>query len=896
MIKKILAFFAIVSFILPVGTFAQTSPTSDKIVNCFDYYKFGSVQVTAESETNNAVSGNKLNFIGTIKNDNPYPVVDGTVVVKIFRMQSEQNANGPYVVDQFIAKDNVNIDASSTKKFDFIWNVPAYAKSGDYQVATFFTSAHKFNLLGLTFTDDIVGNKFNFKVSGEQEKIVEFDKNSVKINNTPYFFAAFPPIVDVKKDGVITTDLLNETDQSQQVKVTWKTYWWDAQMEENLLDSRTENIDLNKGEKKNLTYIVTDNTHSVYLVVAEVDYKDTKSILGARFTREGIDIPRINFPAVTSFPLKKDTPTSVFSCLHNTNTADIENGSLSLKLEDSNGKVFHDFKYDGKITGAMMGVKDDFVPSQSYDKFSLVAEFSQNGKVIDTAKMDYDCKNIDPSKCLVSSKINIPVLIFLGTILIIGLIALFIFEKRRHKLAVAVLIFVVFVSSIVYLTFAFKAFGQTPTYDAGGGGSVVWSYNTNALYSFTPQNRFITFLSPTAISVQYNVTSSKLSGSNVLPGDTIRFTFSPQSDQDISWFGTGGFFDSPYGTWQKNAESTLSVNGIASSKTPPVDFNKVGEVLNTVSKSYYVSLTLNPPNKNIINTNGLSCGSFIALEGYGGYVDCTVLPVATATTINPTFNFGSTYGYFYVITSNPIHLSGFFGSKPMTWDEISTFSSSLHLRKLSNSDDSSFKLDIPPQNISYTFIVNQSSTTPAVENPISTTTSSSTQVVPICTPNLICKDINTITDRNHCKDDFMCGTPLTCSIGTCVNSVGAVINPLNQNVDGTTKLPVSIKSFVVSPNTINSGGDCNFKWTLNQYNSDSSICTVYDSSGNVKATYNPIPGISSTYTASNIKNETTYKITCGENVVDPVTKVPNLTGITTKYATCNINASFSETN
>ena len=38
----------------------------------------------------------------------------------------------------------------------FTWQVPAFAETGDYQVATYFLSDKKFNLLGLSFTDDVV--------------------------------------------------------------------------------------------------------------------------------------------------------------------------------------------------------------------------------------------------------------------------------------------------------------------------------------------------------------------------------------------------------------------------------------------------------------------------------------------------------------------------------------------------------------------------------------------------------------------------------------------------------------------------------------------------------------------------------------------------------------------
>jgi len=175
---------------------------------------------------------------------------------------------------------------------------------------------------------------------------------------------------------------------------------------------------------------------------------------------------------------------------------------------------------------------------------------------------------------------------------------------------------------------------------------------------------------------------------------------------------------------------------------------------------------------------------------------------------------------------------------------------------------------------------------------------------PPCVPSYSCssgKVIN-LCDNSVVKDCSAYG--LICSnSGGCTNTGGVTIDPLTQNNDGTTKGVISIKSFVTSPNTINpydvnnptTTGKCNFTWTLNQYDSNSR-CTVYDSTGVSKASYGPITALSSTYTATGIKNETTYKLSCAESSTDPVSGVTTTTSTSTKYATCNINSNYSETN
>ena len=163
---------------------AASVPMPANTVSCFDYYSFGSVQANLNASVASAVSGTPISFKGTLKNNNPYPIVDGALYVKIFKSRGSSNdGNGPDVIDQFFVKGDIVIPANGSVPISFLWRVPAYAQSGDYSVATFFTTSRKFNLLGLTFTDDVVGNTVPFKVSGEQTTGVKFDKAGVTLNH-----------------------------------------------------------------------------------------------------------------------------------------------------------------------------------------------------------------------------------------------------------------------------------------------------------------------------------------------------------------------------------------------------------------------------------------------------------------------------------------------------------------------------------------------------------------------------------------------------------------------------------------------------------------------------------------------------------------------------------------
>ncbi len=172
----------------------------------------------------------------------------------------------------------------------------------------------------------------------------------------------------------------------------------------------------------------------------------------------------------------------------------------------------------------------------------------------------------------------------------------------------------------------------------------------------------------------------------------------------------------------------------------------------------------------------------------------------------------------------------------------------------------------------------------------------------ICTPKLACSGTK-ITDG--CNPDIDCqavnGAGSTCSPTTltCTKSAAQIYIDTN----GGTNLPsgqVVIKDF--KANTINpynstngTGGNCSPVFNLlteDKY----STCTITGSAqGDQTYTY-PIV-TPKTLSDSKVKSETQYKLTCGENLPDPKTgATTTLTGTSTKYATCYINASFSEVN
>lgn len=375
-------------------------------VNCFDYYRFGSVAVDVVAEPRETFVGIPIHFWGKLKNENEYPIVDAQVYMKVFYKdptltESEIKQNGYSLVAFEKVADHMTIPALGERDISFEWTSSKKSPKGEYFAAFFVTSAERFNLLGLTFTDDVTGNKMpiTLKHLGEVESPLQFDKNSVTLNDKPYQFASYPPHFAREAPVTLNASITNSVSAERTAKIEWSTTRWDALRETNVVDKKTTTVTLGPKETKVVTYTPPVVPVSVTLITATLIDGDAKSILNVRYVRDGVEEVRLNFPSLTRFPLTAGESVDLFSCVHSTNIPLVEDGELTLTLADGNGTTLHTYKYAGGITSAMMGLKDSYVPEKNSDSLLLTATLSQKGAVIDAVTVRYDCADIDPSLC-----------------------------------------------------------------------------------------------------------------------------------------------------------------------------------------------------------------------------------------------------------------------------------------------------------------------------------------------------------------------------------------------------------------------------------------------------------------------------------------------------------------
>lgn len=388
---------------------AASPETPQNTVNCFDYYSFGSVQVDLSPTLEQTIPGMPITFTGTLKNANAYPVVGGQVYAKIFKVDDTDltHQNGHPLVSFFLVQDNVVIPANGEIPATFTYQVPENMAGGEYTIAFFFTTAYRYNLLGLSFTDDVTGNKANFNITDDTNTPVVFNKNTVMLNKTPFSFAAFPP--HFTKDEAVTAhvEAVNPSNTEKVVEVTWITSRWDGILAKHEVKRETQGVLLKPKEKKTLSYTLPALDTSVTFLQAILTDQDAESILHIRYVRDGNEELRINYPSITEYPLQGGKETIVFSCLHSTNLPIVSDNTLTLTLKDENNKVIHTYTYEGDVTGAMIGVKDTFTPPRDLTTFSLTATLTHKGALVDEVTIDYDCNALG-APCPQPKNDNIP--------------------------------------------------------------------------------------------------------------------------------------------------------------------------------------------------------------------------------------------------------------------------------------------------------------------------------------------------------------------------------------------------------------------------------------------------------------------------------------------------------
>jgi hypothetical protein len=575
-----------------------SQPGSD--VNCFDYYKFQSVNVSVAPTKNTYNSGDHISFVGTVKNNNSYPIFDGNIYVRIGKINPNYISEGNFAVDEFVAVKNIALDKDELKPINFTWTAPPEIVTGEYNVDFFFSVGKKFNLGGLPFTNEIISSKAQFSVNSKSDKPVYLSRDNTKINGEKYNQIGVTPRVEFGEKMAISQPILNTSSAEKNIKIQYDLYWWDSLYEKDKISSSSEEVTLPAQSSKTLNYDIQKVEDSIYYLKITSDADGERSIVNIRMSSEKAH-PRMNFPAINKFPIRKGDQATLFSCFHNTSNQEM-NGSVTLSAFDKSGTEIGKMEYNGIFNVYMAADKKEFIAGKNLDWIRLEAKLQdEQGKIIDSYSAVYDCRLLGEGKCLgddnggdSAADLNsatpldekntlVPIGAGLAVILIVFLSWLI--YKRKKKSSIVspgnskkfLLMFLIILAGLLYTKsscFAFQVATSTtispatvtypyvtyePDYTPGYG--IVWDMTYYWNCSVYP-----------SVAAYYYVSLSKTTYTS---GQSIQFSYSPYDD--IGFWGSGactytGYScsygggpcvpvvvpDTPYGVWCSNLNSRCS--------------------------------------------------------------------------------------------------------------------------------------------------------------------------------------------------------------------------------------------------------------------------------------------------------------------------------------------------
>lgn len=418
---------------------------SGESASCFDYYVFGSIDINLTSDFNSYEGGDSVKITGPIVNNNSYPIVGLDVRARLVKdiPNADINRSEILVLDEFVVADNITLDAGASYEVSYPFLLPLNAPSGDYQIYFYAIEQDRFNMSGLSFTNDIVASRIEFNVLGNTADHVYLDQTQIVVGEQPHNVMAFITKHLSGKAIPVTIPLYNSGDSEKQMNVTYDLYSWDDASATNKIDSKIEQVTVPAKSEVQLKYSISKPDTSVYYLSISAEpsnqEQDTsvfkeKTISNIRLSVDGLSKTRLNFVGINQYPLQKDSEATLVTCFHNTNNIESTNNSKVLTvMYDMKGKELARTEFEGKTNPNIVGLIQKFKPKRNISEFVIKSTvYDEKGEIIDEVEKVYSCQDINPQACSSESK-NVLLPIMFLFIILVGL-SIIVFKKKMINL------------------------------------------------------------------------------------------------------------------------------------------------------------------------------------------------------------------------------------------------------------------------------------------------------------------------------------------------------------------------------------------------------------------------------------------------------------------------------
>ena len=376
-----------------------------EVAQCFDYYTFGSLKVDMTSDRGSYETADPVILRGQVSNDNPYPLTGVDILARIVKdIPNANNQADIQTIDEMVVAENLTFKAGQTKDIDASYMLSSQAPQGEYRVFFYVTQKQRFNLSGLSFTDDVIASSLGFQVTGAVGEGIYLDQTRTKVGGQEHINMGFVTQHSSDTPVEVEIPLINTSSETKTINVSYSVYKWDSLQEENLLEKREEEVQLAGNSEQVLSRTIEDASYPVYYLKIEAseggrtEPMRNRTISNIRLAFQDQSETRLNFVG-----LSKYTPgqaATVVTCFHNTNEG--VDSDITIQTRMSNDKGFDALvsEFQGDVPSAISAISSNIPARQISNNVTLTSSIlDSQGRVIDTVSIDYKCNDIDPSLC-----------------------------------------------------------------------------------------------------------------------------------------------------------------------------------------------------------------------------------------------------------------------------------------------------------------------------------------------------------------------------------------------------------------------------------------------------------------------------------------------------------------
>jgi hypothetical protein len=419
---------------------------SGEITDCFDTYKFGSIGLTAGTIENIYRPYDAVEIAGEIVNQNRYPITDVSLRARVLRTHpSPVQQRALYTtVDDLVILDKFTLNSNETLPFNYLYFVPGDAPTGDYLIQYYVYNQDRFNLSGLSFTEDIIANLAEFTVEGGSEHVY-LDKTNIIVGGQENDTRAFITTHEIGRDITVKIPLVNPTEIAKNMEVSYKLYRWDGIVKENIISEEIREIVIEPNTSLEQEYIVINPEDPIYYLEITSKLfdnggnstKQEKTMAHIRFMVPYNNRPRVNWVGLDNNPFEGGD-LNLLTCVHNT-VSTTDKGPIRVEsiARDEKGRELSRIEYEGRMPSAISGIKNKLNTDRRFNLVTIETNlYNSNNELIDNIITKYDCNEISPELCIVGSnknRLNIRNVLIIISILVLSILGTGIWYKNIKK-------------------------------------------------------------------------------------------------------------------------------------------------------------------------------------------------------------------------------------------------------------------------------------------------------------------------------------------------------------------------------------------------------------------------------------------------------------------------------